>query len=147
MGDMIGLIEKAEAAMDVEAAQEQAARMQLGELTLDDFAKQLEQLQRMGPLAKVLELLPGKMGALAPQLDGQLAQRHVVRTQAILRSMTPQERRRPAVLNASRKRRIAAGSGTSVQEVNQLLRQYQQMRKLLKTMKKRGLPGLGLMGR
>ncbi|MGD2252193.1 MAG: signal recognition particle protein [Anaerolineales bacterium] len=147
MGDVIGLIEKAEAAMDADAAQEQAARLQRGELTLDDFAKQLEQLQRMGPLAKVLELLPGKMGALAPQLDGQLAQRHVVRTQAILRSMTPQERRRPAVLNASRKRRIAAGSGTSVQEVNQLLRQYQQMRKLLKTLKKRGLPGLGLMGR
>jgi len=93
----------------------------------------------MGPLAQVLEMIPGAMAGAARGVDGEAAEKQLVRTQAILSSMTRAERRRPDVLDGSRKRRIAAGSGTTVQEVNQLLRQYQQMRKLYKQVGKRGL--------
>jgi signal recognition particle subunit SRP54 len=96
----------------------------------------------MGPLGKLLEMLPAGLGGAALQVDGDVAERQLIRTQAIIQSMTLNERRKPELLNASRKRRIASGSGTTVQEVNQLLRQFKQMRRMFKKAGKRGLTGL-----
>jgi signal recognition particle subunit SRP54 len=121
----------------------QAERMLAGEFTLEDFAEQLKMMRSMGPIGKILDLLPAGMAGGRMDIDRNEAEQRVSYTQAILNSMTREERRKPDLLNASRKRRIASGSGTSVQEVNQLLRQYRQMRKLLKQIGKRGLPSLG----
>jgi signal recognition particle subunit SRP54 len=143
LGDVLSIIEKAQAVLDVEDAERQAERMLQGEFTLEDFAEQLAAVRRMGPLGKLMEMLPSGAIPGANQVDGRDAERRLMRTQAILSSMTMAERRKPDVLNASRKRRIAAGSGTTVQEVNQLLRQYRQMRKMMKTLGKRGLPKIG----
>jgi signal recognition particle subunit SRP54 len=133
--------------MEADQAQVQASRILQGEFTLEDFAQQLVMIQRMGPLAKVLELLPSGMGGAGLQLDGHEAERQISRTQAMIRSMTPAERRNPEVLNASRKRRVAAGSGTTVQEVNQLLRQFRQMRRLFKRLGKGGVGSMLPFGR
>jgi len=141
MGDVLTLIEKAEQTFDQEQAADQAERMLKGRFTLEDFEKQLEQMQRMGPLEKVMEMIPG-FSAARPAEPMPDMENHLKWTQAIIRSMTPVERRKPDVLNASRKRRIAAGSGTTVQEVNQLLRQFQQMQKVLKKLGGRGLGGI-----
>ncbi len=146
MGDIKGLVEKAESVMDEEAAEVQVERLIKGEFTLEDFSRQLQQVRKMGPLGKLLELLPGGLAAMSAQVDDVVAERQLVRTQAILQSMTVHERRKPEVLNASRKRRIASGSGTSVQEINQLLRQYREMRRMFKQLGKRGLGGLTLPG-
>ena len=142
MGDVLSLIEKAETTFSEEEAQLQVARMMDGEFTLEDFLKQLTQLRRMGPITKILELLPGNLSAMTAQIQGDHAERQLGHSQAIIQSMTLAERRRPDILNASRRRRIAAGSGTSVQEVNQLLRSYQQMKKIFKKAGKRGLDGM-----
>jgi signal recognition particle subunit SRP54 len=142
MGDVLSLIEKAEAVLDQEKAEKQVSRLMQGEFTLEDYAEQLAQVRKMGPLGKIMELLPGGLGSIAGQIDGSQAEKQLVRTQAIIQSMTPDERRRPDILNASRRRRIAAGSGTTVQEVNQLMRSYKQMKKLFKRMGKRGLAGM-----
>jgi signal recognition particle subunit SRP54 len=142
MGDILGLIEKAEATLDKQDAEEQVARLMKGEFTLEDYAKQLAQMRRMGPMGKVLEMLPGGFGGMASQINSQDAERQIIRTQAIIQSMTPLERRKPDILNASRRRRIASGSGTSVQEVNQLIRTYRQMKKIFKRVGKRGLDGV-----
>lgn len=147
MGDVVGLIEKAQEAFDQGEAQAAAERLLKGDFSLEDFGEQLAQVRKMGPVAQILEMMPGKLAGAARNVDGEVADRQLRRTQAILSSMTRDERRSPDVLNGSRKRRIAAGSGTSVQEVNQLLRQYQQMRKLYKQVGKRGLGGLGLLPR
>jgi signal recognition particle subunit SRP54 len=141
MGDVLSLIEQAGAALDREQAQRQVERISQGEFTLEDFAEQLAQVKRMGPVGKLLELMPTSLVPPGASVDTHGAERQLARTQAILQSMTPRERRRPEVLNASRKRRVAAGSGTTVQEVNQVLRQYQQMRRLFKQVGKRGLGG------
>jgi len=141
-GDVLSLIEKAEASIDRASAERQASRLMSGEFDLVDFADQLQQVQRMGPLGKILELLPAGMRLPAASLDGELAEKQLKRTQAILRSMTDAERQRPDILNGSRKRRIAAGSGTSVQEVNLLLRQFRQMRGVLKQVGRRGTAAL-----
>jgi len=142
MGDVLSLIEKAEAGIEREQAGRQASRLMGGEFTLEDFADQLAQVRQMGPLGKILELLSGGMRLPTSGVDGDLAERQLGRTQAILRSMTPVERRKPEILNGSRKRRIASGSGTTVQEVNQLLRQFQQMRRIFKQVGKRGMAAL-----
>jgi len=142
MGDVLSLIEKAEAGIDRDQAGRQASRLMSGEFTLEDFSDQLAQVRKMGPLGKILELLPGGMRLPTSGVDGDLAERQLGRTQAILRSMTPVERRKPEILNGSRKRRIASGSGTTVQEVNQLLRQFQQMRRIFKQVGKRGMAAL-----
>ena len=144
MGDALGLIEKAEVAFDLEQVKQPVARMMQGEFTLEDFAGQLAMVRKMGPIGSLLEMLPSGLGGVAMQgqLDSSIAERQMIRTQAIIQSMTRVERRKPEVLNASRKRRIAAGSGTSVQEVNQLLRQYKQMRRMFKKMGKRGMAGI-----
>jgi signal recognition particle subunit SRP54 len=143
MGDVVGLIEKAQDVFDQREAQAAAARLMKGDFSLEDFGEQLAQVRKMGPVAQVLELMPGGLAGAARRLDGEAADRQIRRTQAILSSMTRDERRSPDVLNGSRKRRIAAGSGTTVQEVNQLLRQYQQMRKLYKQVGKRGFGSFG----
>jgi signal recognition particle subunit SRP54 len=142
MGDILTLIDKAEAHFDQEQMEQQAARLVKGEFTLDDFAAQLAQVRRMGPIGKILELLPGGFGGINVDVDPAAAERQLVSTQAIIQSMTPDERARPDILNASRRRRIAAGSGTSVQQVNQLVRQYRQMRRLFKRIGKRGIAGM-----
>jgi signal recognition particle subunit SRP54 len=145
MGDMIGLIERAEAAFDQKEAQKQAEKLMAGQFSLEDFANQLRQLRKMGPLAQVLEMLPGGMGQMAKQVDPQDAEKQLRLTEAVINSMTVHERRNPDVLNASRRRRIARGSGTDVQDVNRLIKQYREAQKLFKTLKKsggRGLPRL-----
>lgn len=142
MGDMLSLIEKAETVYDQEQAEEQVGKLLSGEFTLEDFSEQLSQVQRMGPMSKILELLPGGFGGLASQIDGHEAEKQMIHSKAIIQSMTVQERRRPDILNGKRRRRIAAGSGTTVQEVNQLIRSYKQMKKMFKMVGKRGLKGL-----
>jgi len=142
MGDVLSLIEKAETVYDQEQAEEQVGRLLSGEFTLDDFSEQLSQVQSMGPMSKILELLPGGFGGMASQIDSHEAEKQMVHSKAIIQSMTTQERRRPDILNGKRRRRIAAGSGTTVQQVNQLLRSYKQMKKMFKMVGKRGLKGL-----
>ena len=142
MGDVLSLIEKAETVYDQEQAEEQVGKLLSGDFTLEDFSEQLSQVQRMGPMSKILELLPGGFGGMASQIDSHEAEKQMVHSKAIIQSMTTQERRRPDILNGKRRRRIAAGSGTTVQEVNQLLRSYKQMKKMFKMVGKRGLKGL-----
>ena len=142
MGDVIGLVEKARQAFDVEQSARLAERVRKAEFSLEDFLEQLRQLKKMGSLEEVLQMLPGiPKGALAQAAPDTGRMR---RYEAILLSMTPRERRHPRVIDGSRRRRIAAGSGTSVPEVNQLLRDFEQARTLMKRMRhgRRGLPGL-----
>jgi len=141
MGDVLSIIEKAEAAIETEAVEAQAERLLQGEFTLEDFAQQLAMMRQMGPVSKLLDALP--LGVTGNQIDSREAESQLVFTQAILQSMTVQEKSKPEILNANRKRRIARGSGTSVQQINQLLRQYRQMRKMMKQIGKRGLPKMG----
>lgn len=142
MGDMLTLIEQAEANIDEEAAAEAVEKMMDGSFNLDDFLKQLQQVKKMGPLTKMLEMVPG-MNQLAKQISPDVADRQMKITEAIINSMTMKERRYPKILNASRKRRIARGSGTNVQDVNQLLSQFRQMQKMMRQLrdpnKRRGL--------
>ncbi|MEN4098475.1 MAG: signal recognition particle protein [Anaerolineaceae bacterium] len=142
MGDVLGLIEKAEAAFDQKQAADQARRMMDGKLTLEDFLSQLKQMRKMGPLGQLLEMLPGNLGQAARQIDPRDAEQQLKQTEAIINSMTVLERRNPDVLNASRRRRIARGSGTEVQDVNRLLKQFREMQKVFKTMQKTGGRGL-----
>lgn len=142
MGDILGLIEKAEAAYDEKTAREQAEKMMAGEFSLQDFADQLKQLRRMGPLGQIMEMLPGGMGQMARQISPQDAERQLKMTEAIINSMTKEERRRPDILNGSRRRRIARGSGTDVQDVNRLMKQFRDAQRLFKTIKKSGMRGL-----
>jgi signal recognition particle subunit SRP54 len=145
MGDMIGLIEKAEAAYDSQSAQKQAEKMMSGKFDLEDFADQLRQLKKMGPLAQLLEMMPGQLGQAAKNIDPKDAEKNLKMTEAIISSMTVLERRDPEILNASRRRRIAAGSGTQVQEVNRLIKQFREAQKMMKTLQKTGGRGFGKM--
>jgi signal recognition particle subunit SRP54 len=142
MGDVVGLVERAQAAVSVSDAERLAARMRKSEFTLEDFLEQMRSVRKMGSLEDLVKLLPGMpknaMEQLAPQKD------KVKRYEAILLSMTLKERRLPRLLDGSRRRRIAAGSGTSVPEVNRLLKDFEQARMMMKALKKgpRGLAGL-----
>jgi signal recognition particle subunit SRP54 len=142
MGDVAGLLEKAEAQFEASEAEAQVKRLTSGDFDLEDFAQQLAQVSKMGPLGKLMEMLPSGLAGQATGFDEGEAELRLKHTAAIISSMTPEERRNPKVLNASRKRRVARGSGTTVQEVNQTLRQYQQMRKVFQMLGKRGLPQL-----
>ena len=142
MGDILGLIERAEAAYDEKAAREQAEKMMSGDFTLQDFADQLRQLRKMGPLGQLLDMLPGGMGQLSRQISPQEAETQLKMTEAIINSMTWMERRKPDILNASRRRRIARGSGTDVQDVNRLMKQFREAQRMFKTLKKSGTRGL-----
>jgi signal recognition particle subunit SRP54 len=131
MGDVLSLIEKAERDLDKDEAERLVARMARQEFTLEDLRDQLRQLRRMGPLTQMLELLP-KVGPMKSMAGLDVDEKQIRRIEAIVNSMTPLERRRPEVLNGSRKVRVARGSGTSVPEINRLLKQYKGMRKMLK---------------
>ncbi|NSW51945.1 MAG: signal recognition particle protein [Anaerolineae bacterium] len=141
MGDVMGLIERAEATVDQDLAEKQAERMLKGEFTLEDFAQQLKQVRKMGPFSQILEMLPGGLNKAAQNVDSQQAEREMIRTEAIINSMTKKERRNPDLLNASRRRRIASGSGTDVQDVNRLIKQFRESQKMLKRLKKTGMKG------
>src|SRR6185295_16176766 len=135
MGDVLSLVEKAQQVVDQEKAQETLRKLREDSFTLDDFRQQLQQLKQMGPLDQVLGMLPfGKMLKGAPA-ELQSEQADFARFDAIITSMTPGERRNPEVINGSRRQRIARGSGTSVQDVNRLLKQYAQLRKMMKQFK------------
>ena len=142
MGDMIGLIERAEAVLDQKTQKDQAERLLKGQFNLEDFADQLKQLRKMGSFSQVMDMLPGELGQVSRNIQPDEAERNLKRTEAIINSMTLQERRNPDVLNASRRRRIASGSGTDVQEVNRLIKQFRNAQRLMKTMKKTGGKGL-----
>jgi len=145
MGDMLGLIEKAEAAFDAQAAQKQAERLMKGQFTFEDWLEQMKQMKKMGPLGQMMDMLPGQLGQAARQADPQDVEKQLKRSEAIINSMTIKERRNPDILNASRRRRIAAGSGVEVQDVNRLVKQYRELQKMMKMIKKtggRGLPRL-----
>ncbi len=147
MGDMLTLIERAEASFDQAQAEKMEQRLRAGELDLSDFLDQLRQVRQMGPLHEILGMIPGA-DRLLKQVPQEQTEKQLKRVEAIILSMTPHERRNPRVLNASRKRRIAQGSGTTVQEINQLLTQHRQMQKMLKQLgagggkKLRGFPQL-----
>ncbi|MDE2688957.1 MAG: signal recognition particle protein [Acidobacteriota bacterium] len=140
MGDVLSLIEKAERVVDREETERLAERIARQEFTLEDLRDQLRQLRRMGPLSQLLELLPGQFRGA--DLAGAVDESRLVAITALIDSMTPRERRKPAILNASRRRRIARGSGRTVQELNQLLRQYRQMRKLMKRTRGKWMQGI-----
>src|SRR5213082_544382 len=140
MGDVLSLIEKAEAAVEEDEREELERRMMQGEFSFDDFLKSYKMLRRMGPLQGVMKLIPG----LGNQLEGldQVDDRQLARVEAIVLSMTPQERRFPHVIDGSRRQRIAKGSGTGVEQVNQLLEARKQMAKMVKQMGKGKMPAL-----
>ena len=134
MGDMLTLIEKASTAFDQEEARKLERKMRQVTFDLEDFLGQLQQLRNMGPLSQVLEMVPG-MSKLKAQLPSdELDEGHLSRIEAIIRSMTPQERQRPEIIGGSRRKRISRGSGTSPQEVNQLLGQFRQAQKMMRQM-------------
>lgn len=144
MGDVLSLIEKAEAAFDQEQAVRMEQRLRQGEMDLEDFLEQLRQVRKMGPLNELLKMVPGAEKQIKG-ISGEETEKQLKRVEAMILSMTPEERRDPRILNGSRKRRIARGSGTTVQEINQLLNQYRQMQTLMKRVgkgKMRGLPRL-----
>jgi len=142
MGDVIGLIEKAEAAFDQQTAEETAERMMKGQFTLEDWLDQMKQVRKMGSMSQIMDMLPGQMGKAARQADPQDLEKSMQQSEAIIFSMTVKERRDPDLLNASRRRRIAAGSGTDVQQVNRLIKQFREAQKMMKMMQKSGGKGL-----
>lgn len=136
MGDMLGLIEKAEQNFDEHAAR----KMEKGQFTLEDFLEQFQMLKRMGPLKDILAMLPGAGSALR---DVNIDDRDLARVEAIIRSMTPEERQKPKIIGGSRRKRIAVGSGTTPQDVNRLLKQFADAQKMMKQLAGgRGLPGM-----
>ncbi|MCX7916334.1 MAG: signal recognition particle protein, partial [Verrucomicrobiae bacterium] len=146
MGDVVGFVEKAQAALDAKQAEEMSRKLADQSFDLEDFRQQLQQMKKLGPLENLLGMLPGmdKM----PELHAGEAE--LRRVEAIINSMTPQERRHPEILNARRRERIARGSGTTVADVNHLLKQFNMMKKMMKEMsrwqrtlaRRGGLPGL-----
>lgn len=139
MGDVVSLVEEVQEKIDVGKAEKLAKKLQKGKgFTLDDFRDQFIQLKKMGGMGALLDKLPG-MGNLPQKAMDQVNDRQILRMEAIINSMTPKERRLPDIINGSRKRRIASGSGTQVQDVNRLLKQFTQMQKMMKKMRKGGM--------
>ena len=141
MGDVLSLIEKAEQAIDEGEAQELEDKLRKNEFTLDDFRKQLKTIRRMGPLESILGMIPG-LGQLKELAENKPDEKQMGRVEAIISSMTPDERRNEKIINGSRRRRIAAGSGTSVEEVNRLLKQFVEMKKVLQMLGQGGMPSM-----
>jgi len=131
MGDMLTLIEKAQSALDPEEAVESAQRVLEGTFTLEDFLGQLQQVKKIGPLGQLMEMIPG-MSRYKDQISPEMTDGQFKRVESIIQSMTPEERRNPRVINGSRRRRIARGSGHTVQEVNQLLREFREVQRMMK---------------
>ncbi len=138
MGDVLTLIEKAEQTFETEKAAELEKKFRKNEFTLEDFLEQMDSLKNMGNLEDILTMMPGGSKLSGMQLD----EKQMSRTQAIIQSMTPRERIKPAIIGGSRKKRIAKGSGTKVQDINRLLTQFEQMKKMMKSMTKRGTKGM-----
>lgn len=142
MGDVVSLVEKAAQNIQMDDAEKLMKKMQSGQFDMDDFAKQLEQMNKMGGLSSIMGLLPG-MGKIKDKIEEMGVNDKMIGHQlAIIRSMTKKERKNPKILNASRKRRIAAGSGTTAQEINRVLKQFEQMQETMKRMKKMGIKGM-----
>jgi signal recognition particle subunit SRP54 len=140
MGDIVSLVEQAQQNIDMAQAEKLAGKMKSGDkFDLNDFKEQLSQVRKMGDMGSLLEKLPGELAQAAGQLQSGQAEKQLRRTEGILNSMTPLERSKPELLKASRKRRIAAGAGVPVQEVNRLLKQFDQMQDMMKKMKKSGM--------
>jgi signal recognition particle subunit SRP54 len=131
MGDILSLIEKAEESYDEAKAAQLAEKLKTANFTLEDFQDQLEQMQKMGPLDEILRMIPG-MGRIKGVGDMKVDEKRLRQVDAIISSMTPEERRNPEIINGSRRRRIARGSGVKVQDVNALLRQFNQVKEFLK---------------
>jgi len=139
MGDVLSLIEQVEQKVDRQEAEKLARKVQKGKgFNLEDFRSQLQQMQNMGGLTSLLDKMPG-MSGVPDAVKNQMNDKQMRRLEAIINSMTPQERRFPQVIKGSRKRRIAQGSGTEVQDVNRLLKQFTQMQKMMKKMSKGGM--------
>lgn len=146
MGDIIGLIEKAESAYDAQTMEkqaEQAQKMMKGQFSLEDWLDQMKQMKKMGPLSQIMDMLPGQMGQAARGIDPTVVEKSFKQSEAIINSMTLKERRDPDILNASRRRRIAAGAGMQVQDVNRLIKQFREAQKMMKMIQKSGGKGLG----
>ena len=141
MGDVLSLIEKAQEAIDTKKAQELEKKLLKDTFTLEDFLEQLQQIKKMGSLEQIMSMIPG-VGRLKLPQDLQGSEKDLVKVEAIINSMTKQERRSPEILNGSRRLRIAKGSGTTVQDVNQLLKQYLQAKKMLRQFKRGGMRGI-----
>jgi len=133
MGDILSFIEKASVELDQKKAVEMQRKLIENEFTLEDFRDQLRQIRKLGPLSGLLDMMP-KVGMLKELKDAKVDEKEITRVVAIIDSMTPRERDNHMIINGSRRRRIARGSGTSVQEVNQLLKQYAQARKMMKSL-------------
>lgn len=144
MGDVMTLIEKAQTEMDQDEAQKAGERLMEGKFDLEDFLKQMQQIKRMGPIGQLLEMIPG-MNKMAGDVDLSGAEGEMQRIEAIIQSMTIKERKNPAIIKGSRKKRIAAGSGTTVQQVNQLLKQFREMQTMMKQLRGGGRGRKGLM--
>jgi signal recognition particle subunit SRP54 len=148
MGDVLTLVERAQENVDADQAAKLEAKLRRAEFTLEDFLDQVQQVQKMGPIGQLVSMIPG-MGSMAKDAQAAVDRGDLKRTEAIIRSMTIAERREPAVLNASRRRRIATGSGTTLTEVNKLVKQFTEMQRLMRQLSSaRGRGGLGgaLMG-
>ncbi|MBM7564582.1 signal recognition particle protein [Paenibacillus sacheonensis] len=131
MGDMLSLIEKAQSSIDAEKAAEMERKMRTAEFTFEDFLDQMEQVRKLGPLDQLLDMMPG-MGKMKDMKNLKVDDKQINRVEAIVRSMTKDEKRKPEILNHSRRKRIAAGSGTSITEVNRLIKQFDDMKKMMK---------------
>jgi signal recognition particle subunit SRP54 len=131
MGDVLTLIEKAQQQFDEREAAKAAEKMLTASFDLEDFLSQMRQIKKMGPLNELLALIPG-LKDVTKQISPEMTERQFKRVEAMICSMTPAERRNPSILNASRKRRIAKGSGTTVQELNQLLTQFREAQRMMK---------------
>ncbi len=147
MGDMLTLIERAETTFEAETTRKQAEKLSSGQFTLEDFSDQLKQLKKMGGIGQIMDMLPGGMGTAARMQDPEQAEKGLKMTEAIINSMTVAERRHPDLLNASRRRRIARGAGTDVQNVNRIIKQFREAQRIFKTIKKSGRQGLAGMFR
>jgi signal recognition particle subunit SRP54 len=141
MGDVLSLIEKAQEVIDTKKAQELEKKLLKDTFTLEDFLEQLQQIKKMGSFEQILSMIPG-VGRLKLPQDLQGSEKDLVRVEAIINSMTKEERRSPEILNGSRRLRIAKGSGTTVQDVNQLLKQYLQAKKMIRQFKRGGMKGI-----
>ena len=143
MGDILTLVERAQETVDATQAKQLEEKLRKAEFTFEDFLEQLQQVQKMGPIGQLVSMVPG-MGGIAKDAQDAVDRGELKRTEAIIRSMTRHERREPAVINGARRRRIAAGSGTSLPEVNRLIKQFSEMQRLMKQLA--GGRGRGTLG-
>ncbi len=141
MGDVLSLIEKAQEAFDEKKALEMERKMRTAQFTLEDFLDQMQQIKKMGPLNKIMGMLPGVNADALKEINSSDSEKELARFEAIIRSMTKKERTDPSIINGSRRKRIAAGSGTTVQDVNKVLKSFEEMRKMMKMMADMGKHG------